>query len=117
MPRRALDPKIRSILMQSLLVVVFLCAVGLAALVTQRVRRSMRVELADARPIGRLNVRLPTKWLSSPVAVERGGDGVEAEEPPGEQQAGRRLRVMRQRSDGLVSPLEHLVRSGQIKGE
>lgn len=115
MPRRVLDPKIRSILMQSLLVLVFGAAIGLAALVTRHVRMSMRVELADAKPVGRLGVRLPAKWLSSPFAVERGGDGVEAEEPPNEQQAGRRLRVMRQRSDGLVSPLEHLTRSGQVK--
>jgi hypothetical protein len=115
MPRRVLDPKIRSILMQSLLVLVFCAAVGLAALVTRHVRMSMRVELGEAKPVGRLSVRLPAKWLSSPVPVERGGDGVEAEEPPNEQQAGRRLRVMRQRSDGLVSPLEHLTRSGQVK--
>src|SRR5258705_5868302 len=100
MARRIVDPKIRSILMQSLLVVVFVAAVGLAALVTRHVRMSMRVELGDAKPVGRLNVKLPAKWLSSPVAVERGGDGVEAGEPPNEQPAGRRLRVMRQRSDG-----------------
>jgi hypothetical protein len=117
MARRVLDPKIRSVLMQSLLVVVFLCAIGLAALVTRHVRASMRVELAEARPVGRLLVRLPTKWLSSPATPEKGGDGVEAEEPPGEQQAGRRLRVMRQHCDDLAAPLEHLVRSGQIKAE
>jgi hypothetical protein len=114
MSKRILDPKVRQILMQSLLVLVFLAAVGLAALVTRHVRMSMRVELGEARTFGRLVVRLPAKWLSSPVVVER-GDGIETEEPPSELQAGRRLRVIRQKSDGLLSPLEHLVRSGQIK--
>ncbi|MDB5323248.1 MAG: hypothetical protein JWN40_4879 [Phycisphaerales bacterium] len=102
--------------MQGLLVLVFAAAVGLAALVTRHVRMSMRVELGDQRSIGRLVVRMPAKWLSSPAVVEK-GDGVEAEEPPSEVQAGRRLRVIRQKSDGLVSPLQHLVRSGHIKGD
>jgi len=116
MSKRMFNPKVRQILMQGLLVVVFLAAVGLAALVTRHVRMSMRVELGEMRTIGRLVVRMPAKWLSSPAVVEK-GDGVEAEEPPSEVQAGRRLRVVRQRSDGLVPPLEHLVRSGQIKPE
>jgi hypothetical protein len=116
MSKRMLNPKVRQILMQGLLVLVFAAAVGLAALVTQHVRMSMRVELGEMRTVGRLVVRLPAKWLSSPAVVEK-GDGVEAEEPPSEVQAGRRLRVVRQRSDGLISPLEHLVRSGQIKAE
>jgi hypothetical protein len=116
MSKRMLNPKVRQILMQGLLVLVFAAAVGLAALVTRHVRMSMRVELGEQRTIGRLVVRLPAKWLSSPAVVEK-GDGVEAEEPPSEVQAGRRLRVIRQKSDGLVSPLEHLVRSGQIKAD
>src|SRR4051794_16198009 len=115
MPRRALPPKIRAIVMQALLVGVFGATVALAALVTRHVRSSMRVEMGDPKNLGRIAVRLPDKWLSSPVAVEK-GDGIEAEEPPGEQ-AGRRLRVQRQRTSGLISPLEHLVRSGLVKSD
>jgi len=113
-----LDPKVRRILMQSLLVVVFAAAMGLAALVTRHVRRSMRVELGEARTFGRLVVKLPLKWSSSPTPADK-GDGIEVEEPVDETQvaAGRRLRVMRQKSDGLVSPLEHLSRSGQVSAD
>src|SRR5699024_9157204 len=71
-------------------------------------------ELGEPKTFGRLVVGMPVKWQSRPATVER-GDAVEADEPPGEQAVGRRLRVMRQRSDGLISPLEHLLRSGQIK--
>src|SRR5690242_14861861 len=113
MALRGSNPKIRAILMQGTLVLVFCATVGLAALVTRHVRSSMRVEMADPRPVGRLSVRLPANWLSSPIPIEK-VDGIEAEEPPGETQAGRRLRVLRQRTGGLVSPLEHLARSGQI---
>ena len=109
-----MNPKVRQILMQSLLVLVFAAAIGLAALVTRHVRMSMRVELDAGRTVGRLLVKLPAKWVTSPIIMEK-GDGIEAEEPPGELAPGRRLRVMRQRSDGLISPLEHLLRSGQIK--
>src|SRR5205814_8474906 len=76
MSKRMLNPKVRQILMQGLLVVVFLAAVGLAALVTRHVRMSMRVELGEMRTIGRLVVRMPAKWLSSPAVVEKGA-GVE----------------------------------------
>jgi hypothetical protein len=116
MSKRMLDPKVRQIVMQGVLVLVFAGAVGLAALVTRHVRMSMRVELGEARTFGRLVAKLPAKWLSSPATVEK-GDAIEAEEPPTELQAGRRLRLMRQKSDGLVSPLEHLLRSGLIKPE
>lgn len=116
MGKRVLNPKVRQILMQSLLVLVFAAALGLAALVTRHVRMSMRVELDGGKTYGRLIVKLPAKWVTSPVTVEK-GDGIEAEEPPGELAPGRRLRIMRQRSDGLVSPLEHLIRSGQIRAE
>jgi hypothetical protein len=116
MGKRAMNPKTRRILMQSLLVLVFAAAVGLAALVTHHVRMSMRVELDGGKTIGRLIVKLPAKWVTSPVVVEK-GDGIESEEPPGELTSGRRLKIMRQRTDGLISPLEHLVRSGQIKAD
>src|SRR5689334_7153658 len=115
MPRRALPPKIRAIVMQALLVGVFGATVGLAALVTRHVRSSMRVEMGDPKNLGRIAVRLPAKWLSSPVTVEK-GDGIEAEEPPGEQ-VGRRLRVQRQRTSGLIPPLEHLARTGLVKAD
>src|SRR5688572_20217633 len=114
MARRFSNPKIREILMQATLVLVFAAAVGLAALVTRQVRRSMRVELGEAKTVGRLVVAMPARWQAraAGVALER-GDVVEADEPPGgDRQVGRRLRVLRQRSGGLVSPLEHLVRSG-----
>src|SRR3954464_11463165 len=115
MGRRVLNPRVRQIVMQSLLVVVFLAAVGLAALVTRHVRLSMRVELGEAKAYGRLMVKMPRQWVSAPTTIEK-GDMVEAEEPPGEQ-PGRRLRIARQRTDGLISPLEHLLRSGQVKPE
>lgn len=115
MPRRALPPKIRAIVMQALLVGVFGATVGLAALVTRHVRSSMRVEMGDPKNLGRIAVRLPAKWLSSPAPVEK-GDGIEAEEPPGEQ-VGRRLRVQRQRTSGLIPPLEHLARTGLVKAD
>ena len=103
--------------MQSLLVLVFAAAVGLAALVTRRVRMSMRVELGEQKTVGRLVVRLPVNWLSSPVTLEK-GEGIEVEEPPSETAAPvRRLRIMRQKSDGFAPPLEHLYRSGQIKAD
>lgn len=114
MAKRVLNPKVRQILMQSLLVLVFAAALGLAALVTHHVRMSMRMELDSGKTYGRLIVKLPAHWVTSPVVVEK-GDGIEAEEPPTEIAPGRRLRVMRQRSDGLISPLEHLIRSSQIK--
>jgi hypothetical protein len=116
MARRALDPKMRSIVLQSLLVGVFAASVGLAAVVTRWVRMSLRVELGEAKTVGRLVVRLPAQWLSSTSTVDR-GEGVEAEEPPSEQQAGRRLKILRQRADGLIPPLEHLTRSGLVKTE
>jgi hypothetical protein len=102
--------------MQSLLVLVFAAALGLAALVTRHVRMSMRMELDRPKTYGRLIVKLPARWATAPIPVDK-GDGIEAEEPPGETAPGRRLRIMRQRTDGLVSPLEHLIRSGQIKPE
>ncbi len=112
-----LSPRVRRLVMQGVLVLVFAGAVGLAALVTRHVTQSMRVELGPQQIIGRLMVRLPAKWGSIPTAAER-GDAVEAEEPPGEgDRPGRRLRVLRQRADGLISPLEHLQRSGRIKAE
>jgi hypothetical protein len=116
MAKRIMNPKVRQILMQSLLVLVFAAAVGLAALVTRHVRMSMRVELGEQKTIGRLVVRLPLKWLSSPVTLEK-GEGVEVEEPPSETAPVRRLRIMRQKSDGFAPPLEHLFRSGQIKAD
>jgi hypothetical protein len=114
--RFAINPRVRHLLMQGVLVLVLLCAVGLAALVTRRVRMGMRVELAEARTHGRLIVRLPAKWVVTTASVER-GDEVDAEEPPGDQQPGRRLRILRQRSDGLIPPMGHLFRSGRVKAE
>ena len=76
----------------------------------------MRVELGEPKPYGRLVVRLPAKWVVTSSTVER-GDAVDAEEPPGGEQPGRRLRILRQRTGGLVSPLEHLLRSGRVKAD
>jgi hypothetical protein len=114
MAKRQLHPRLRHVIMQFALAGVFAAAVGLAAVVTHRVRMGLRLELQPAKAFGRLIARLPEKWAGTPVNVER-GDCVEAEEPPSEQQAGRRLRIARQRTDGLISPIEHLVRSGQIR--
>lgn len=115
MARRDLNPRLRTLLMQGTLVLVLAGAVGLAALVTFQVRRSMRVELAEARTVGRLSVRLPLKWAVTPGPIEK-GDAIEADEPPGEQ-PGRRLRISRQRCDGLIPPLEHLIRAGVLKND
>lgn len=115
MARRDLNPRLRNLLLQGSLVIVLAGAVGLAALVTWQVRRSMRVELAESRTVGRLVVRLPVKWVVTSGQAEK-GDAIEADEPPGEQ-PGRRLRIARQRSDGLIPPLEHLIRTGPLKAD
>jgi len=121
--------------MQGVLVLVFAGAVGLAMVVTRHVTMRMRVDLAEAQSVGRLMVRLPAKWVEAEKGSIEKGDSIEVEEviegPPGEGKppavargstggangAARRLRVARQRSEGLVSPLEHLYRSGRIKAD
>src|SRR6185503_18067342 len=111
-----LNPRIRHLMMQGFLVLTLACAVGLAALVTRRVRMGMRVELGEAKTFGRLVVKLPAKWAVTSSVMER-GDAVDAEEPPGGEHPGRRLRILRQRTDGLIPPMEHLLRSGRIKAD
>lgn len=137
MPRWSiqLTPRWRRIVVQGVLVLVFAGAVGLAMVVTRHVTMRMRVELAEAQSVGRLMVRLPAKWVEAEKGPVEKGDSIEVEEviegPAGEGKtpvggrgsaagvtgAGRRLRVTRQRSEGFVSPLEHLYRSGRIKAD
>ena len=65
MAKRVLNPKIRQILMQSLLVLVFAAALGLAALVTRHVRMSMRMELDSGRyslQVGEKHLLFITQW-------------------------------------------------------
>jgi len=131
-----LTPVLRRLVMQGVLVLVFAGAVGLAWLVTRHVTMRMQVELAEAQGVGRLMVRLPARWVEAEKGSIEKGDAIEVEEviegpgnavktAPGARGTargaaagpGRRLRVSRQRSEGLVSPLEHLYRSGRIKAE
>src|SRR3954452_17790133 len=96
MPRRDLPPKIRAIVMQSLLVAVFGATVGLAALVTRHVRSSMRVEMGDPRTVGGITVAFPVGWTNTSVSGER--EKLAATEP--DRGFGRTLRVVQQRAQG-----------------
>ncbi|HYE21680.1 MAG TPA: hypothetical protein VEA69_24755 [Tepidisphaeraceae bacterium] len=129
MPRPAihLSPVARRVLMQGLLVLVFAGALGLAWVVARHVNGAHRVDLGDVQAHGRLTVRLPARWAvgpDKPVAADPSApaakvDAVEVEEPVdpggGAPVGGRRLRVLRQRAGDLVSPVEHLLRSGRLR--
>ncbi|MGA2499998.1 MAG: hypothetical protein ABSH20_19850, partial [Tepidisphaeraceae bacterium] len=84
-------------------------AMGLAAIVRQRVMARIRVELVGWEQAGPLHVMHPHGWTE-----RRLGDAIVFEEPATRSRPGRRLEVSRRYAPVFMSPLEYLVRTEEL---
>jgi len=85
-------------------------ALGVAAFVQRHGPRQTGVDLAPRQQLGDFQVRAPAGWVG-----RHSTGGVVLEEPPGRSGAGRRLEIRCARATRFVSPLEYLVRSGDLR--
>ncbi len=98
----------RRALMQGTMWLLLGAAVALAALVNSYRRAGLSADLAPARRIGQIDVRLPAQWALN-LKGENATQLAVLKEPAGRQ---RTLLLLQQRTGALISPLEYLYRSG-----
>jgi hypothetical protein len=109
MSRQWKSPALRFWMLQATLCFVLAAAVGLAAIVRSRKVHASRIELEAPETFGTLELRKPAGWTGSPHV-----DGVTLTEPASAERPGRKLRVWHAVNDVFMSPLEYLVRSGDL---
>ena len=99
-----MSPKYRHVLMQGVLCAVLGLTLLLAMLVVRQHRQRQVAALGEARPIGGMMVRGPEAW-----EARQGDNGWRFDEP------GRRLEIWRRACPEFISPLECLVRGGDLR--
>jgi hypothetical protein len=114
MPRYWFLPRWRLVVMQSVMWVILVTTIGLAALLDHQLRQSLYVALGSPVVEGPLSAAFPEGWKIS----SRHGDGdavLHVAVEPGNP-GGRTLIISRQRVSRLMSPFEYLYLSGQLEG-
>ncbi|HEV8606994.1 MAG TPA: hypothetical protein VGQ99_16755 [Tepidisphaeraceae bacterium] len=105
-----IPPRWRPLLMQGALCVVLAASLGLAAWVSRRQARTLRVVLGkEAVIIDGLTVFRPEDWT-----LRRDDDGLLLEEMRKGVASPRKLRIRYARSSIFMSPMEYLVRCGEL---
>src|SRR5256885_5323428 len=92
--------------MQGILWVILGLTIALAAMVTRSQRNAGRVELASEITSGNVSVRLPARWRARPRGDDPRIVAQATEEAPGE--PGRTIRVLSDRIDQPMSPLQYI---------
>lgn len=94
---------------------IFAATLSLAALVNYQQRQARRIILAPPAAHGDLKVRLPLHWRSTSRTEEQPLVVITAQESDEEnEEYGRRLTILRQRTGAMISPAEYLLRNGWI---
>src|SRR5687767_1064634 len=107
--RMLASPTSRPWLMQAALCLVLAASLGVAALVSRRQARTVRVNFENSTIIDGLTVSRPDDWT-----LVRDEDGLLLEEARKGVLAPRKLRIRYARSSIFMSPLEYLVRCGEL---
>ena len=103
-------PAFRPWLMQAALCLVLVASLGLAAWVARRQTRALRVELSETSMIDGLTIKWPQNWT-----LRRDEDGLLLQEMRKSSASPRKLRIRYARSSIFMSPLEYLVRCGELQ--
>src|ERR1051325_890774 len=104
------SPASRPYLMQAALCLVLAVSLGVAAWISRRQTRALRVNLEKTSVIDGLTIKTPEDWT-----LRRDDDGVLLEEMRKSAASPRKLRIRYIRSSIFMSPMEYLVRCGELQ--
>src|SRR3954471_7681441 len=100
----------RPLFMQAVLCVVLVASLAVAALVSRRQTRMRQVGFGEATNIDGLTIKRPADWT-----LVREEDGLLLQEAGKAIAAPRKLKIRYARSSIFLSPLEYLVRCGELQ--